>query len=127
MLFKVLDREEFGLLVEHMFQETEIVAPKKTGVDVDDRPVYQYLPIQSFDEIALDHDTTDYSSKTYFLPYQEKLSTFSFEEDDWEQEIRYRIQPRAIIGLHPCDVNALVKLDKVFARDFFPNPYYLSR
>lgn len=47
--------------------------------------------------------------------------------EDWDQEISYRIQPRAIIGLHAHDVNALVKLDKVFSRGRFPSPYYVSR
>ena len=45
----------------------------------------------------------------------------------WAQDIRYRIQPRVLFGLHACDINALLKLDKVFARDLFPSPYYVSR
>jgi len=127
MLFKTMTKEEFGRLVEHMFRETEIIAPKEIDRDAAGTPVHQYLPVHSFDEIDLDYSTTAYSAKTYFIPFREKLSTYRFEDNDWEQKIRYRIQPRAIIGLHACDINALVKLDKVFAHDVFPNPYYLSR
>jgi len=29
--------------------------------------------------------------------------------------------------MHACDINALLKLDKVFVRDRFPSPYYISR
>ena len=68
-----------------------------------------------------------YSPKTYFLPYTENLSTFQFEGNDWQQDIRYRIAPRAIVGMHACDINGLVKLDKVFIKDKFPSPYYISR
>jgi len=85
------------------------------------------LPFSSFDEINLDYATTEYSAKTYFLPYKETLSSFNFEDDDWTQEIKYRTRPRVIIGLHPCDINALIKLDKVFEKTLFPNPYYITR
>lgn len=127
MLFRILRKGEFRRLIEHLFQETEVVAPKRIDTNLENKPIFQYLPVQSFDEIALDYDTTSYSAKTYFLPFQEKLSVYRFEDEDWTQEIAYRIQPRAIVGLHHCDINALLKLDKVLASDFFPNPYYVSR
>jgi sulfhydrogenase subunit beta (sulfur reductase) len=127
MLFKIVAKEAFRSLVEIMMQAGEIVAPKRIGVRSDGEPIHQYLPVESFDEIDLDYETTHYSAKTYFLPYQENLSTYSFSDKDWRQQIRYRLQPRAIIGLHACDINGLLKLDKVFMKDFFPNPYYISR
>ncbi|MBU0754724.1 MAG: 4Fe-4S dicluster domain-containing protein [Planctomycetes bacterium] len=127
MLFRIVDKKQFHRLLELINEETEIVAPQQIDVDNGNHPVYQYLPVEKLDRITLDYDTTSYSAKTYFLPFKETLSEYHFEEDDWRQEIRYRIQPRVILGLHACDVNALVKLDKVFAKDFFPNPYYLSR
>jgi len=127
MLFKIVEKDAFQHLVEFMLQETEIIAPQRIDTDTKDHPIYQYLPVEKTDAIALDYDTTAYSAKTYFLPFKETLSQCRFEDDDWNQEIKYRIQPRVILGLHACDVNALVKLDKVFAKDFFPSPYYMSR
>lgn len=127
MLFRIVQKEEFKKLFDIMLKSTEIIGPKKIGVNKDGDPIHQYLPIAGFDELDLGYETTEFSAKTYFLPYQETLSSYDFEEDDWNQEIGYRIQPRAIIGLHACDINALNKLDKVFAKDFFPSPYYISR
>ncbi|MFC2173997.1 4Fe-4S dicluster domain-containing protein [Acidobacteriota bacterium] len=127
MLFRILPKEEFKILVDKILAATEVIAPKKIDVNANGKPVHQYLPVKSFDEIDLDYETTEYSAKTYFMPYRDALSTFRFSRSDWEQEIRYRIQPRALIGLHACDINALLKLDKVFTRDFYPSPYYLSR
>jgi formate hydrogenlyase subunit 6/NADH:ubiquinone oxidoreductase subunit I len=127
MLFKTLAKKEFQRLVEIILESNEVIGPKRVAARPDGRPLHQYLPVQSFEEIDLDYETTEYSAKTYFLPYREKLSSFRFEDGDWEQKIRYRIQPRAIVGLHACDVNALLKLDKVFVRDRFPSPYYISR
>ena len=127
MLFRCLSKEGFRDLVEMILETIEVVGPKEIGRDKDDNPIHHYLPVSNPDELDFDYATTEYSAKTYFLPFQENLSTYRFDEDDWNQDIRYRIQPRAIIGLHACDINGLLKLDKVFARDFFPSPYYISR
>jgi formate hydrogenlyase subunit 6/NADH:ubiquinone oxidoreductase subunit I len=127
MLFKILYKPEFRSLVEIILRSNEVVAPKRIGTKTNGQPIHQFLPIGAFDEMDLDYTTTEFSAKTYFLPYRETLCTFNFADGDWKQEISYRIQPRAIIGLHAHDINALVKLDKVFTRDHFPSPYYLSR
>jgi len=127
MLFKILGKENFRSLVEIILECNEIIAPKKIGVNAAGQPIHQFLPIASFGEMDLDYRTTEYSAKTYFLPYRETLCTFRFTDNDWEQEISYRIQPRAIIGLRAHDINALVKLDMVFTRSRFPSPYYISR
>jgi sulfhydrogenase subunit beta (sulfur reductase) len=127
MLFRTLSKKQFRALVEILLRENEIIAPKQVAVASRGKPIHQYLPVSTFEEIDLGYETTEYSAKTYFLPYQENLSTYEFGEDGWKQEIHYRLQPRVILGLHACDINALLKLDKVFTRDFFPSPYYVSR
>lgn len=127
MLFKIISKNEFRRFIELVFEHTEIIAPKQVGVSSAGKPIHQYLPVQDFDEIDLDYETTEYSAKTYFLPYKENLSTCSFLGTIWDREIKYRLQPRVILGLHACDINALLKLDKVLAGDRYPSPYYISR
>lgn len=127
MLFKTVTKENFRRLVEIILEANEVIGPKQVGVHKDGKPLHQYLPVQHFDELDLGYETTQYSAKTYFLPFRENLSTYRFDEADWTQDIRYRVQPRALIGLHACDIEALLKLDKVLARDGFPSPYYVSR
>jgi formate hydrogenlyase subunit 6/NADH:ubiquinone oxidoreductase subunit I len=127
MLFRILPKQEFKTLVEILLAGNEVIGPRQVAVRKDGKPIHQYLPVERFEEIDLDYQSTEHSAKTYFLPYKELLSSFNFTDGDWEQKIRYRIQPRAIIGLHACDINALLKLDKVFVRDRFPSPYYVSR
>ncbi|MCU0689819.1 MAG: 4Fe-4S dicluster domain-containing protein [Polyangiaceae bacterium] len=127
MLFRTLTKASFRALVDIIMESNEVVGPKRVGVGKDGKPLHQFLPIGTFDELDLDYETTEYSAKTYFLPFKENLSTYRFEDGDWSQHIRYRVQPRAIIGMHACDINALLKLDKVLGRDRFPSPYYVSR
>ncbi len=127
MIFKTIVKEDLKKLFNVHLKDVECVGPKQVATSNDGKAVYQFLPFESFDEINLNHEKTEYSAKTYFLPFRETLSTFNFKNGDWDQEIKYRKQQRVLVGLHPCDINALVKLDKVFAKDLFPSPYYRSR
>jgi len=127
MLFRIIDKPDFRRLVDTILESNEVVGPKRIDTSQSGKPIHQYLPVKSFEELDLGYETTEFPAKTYFLPYKENLSTFKFAEDDWVQSISYRLQPRAIIGLHACDINALLKLDKVMAGGFFPSPYYISR
>lgn len=127
MLFQVIDKDQLRRLVEGFLDTVEVIAPREVAKDAAGRSQHQFLPVVSWEEIALDYETTEHSAKTYFLPFQENLSTYTFDEKGWEQDLRYRIQPRVIVGVRPCDINALVKLDKVLAKHFFPSPYYISR
>ena len=127
MLFRTLAKQQFRRMVEIILESNEVIGPKRIGVNTAGAPIHQFLPVGSFDEIDLGYETTEFSAKTYFLPYRESLSTFEFEDGDWKQDIKYRIQPRAIVGMHACDINGLLKLDKVFIRDRFASPYYISR
>lgn len=127
MLFRILDKDQFHRLVDIMLESIEIIGPKQVATNKDGKPIHQFLPVKSFEEIDLGYETTEYSAKTYFLPYKENLSTYRFDDKEWTQEIAYRLQPRAIVGLHACDINALLKLDKVMAKEIFPSPYYVSR
>ena len=127
MLFKIVDKSDFSRMVNLMLVSNEIIGPRRIDTGINGKPIYQYLPVQSLAELDLDYETTEIPAKTYFLPYKENLSIWHFHEEDWTQEISYRLKPRAIIGLHACDINALLKLDKVMTRDFFPSPYYISR
>ena len=127
MLFRTLPKDEFRVLVEQMIGEVEVIGPTRVAARSDGRPIHHFLPVASFGDMDLDYETTEYSAKTYFLPFVEDLSTFSFDDDGWRQEIRYEVEPRAIVGLHACDVSGLLKLDKVFARDHYPSPYYIAR
>jgi formate hydrogenlyase subunit 6/NADH:ubiquinone oxidoreductase subunit I len=127
MLFRILPKDQWDRLVDIMLGWGEVIGPRQIASDRYGRPVHQYLPVNNPGELDLAYETTQYSAKTYFLPFQETLSEYRFADGDWDQEINYRLQPRAIIGLHACDIHALLKLDKVFIKSYFPSPYYVSR
>jgi ferredoxin len=89
--------------------------------------LYQFKEVGSFDEMALDYTVTASSIKNFFLPFQEELTTYSFQNNDWSQEIEYRVHPRVIVGVRSCDINGLRKLDRIFMNGSYPSPYYVTR
>ncbi|GAB6097281.1 4Fe-4S dicluster domain-containing protein [Desulfatiferula olefinivorans] len=127
MIFKTIGKQDLSTLFDVQLKGVECVGPKRVAITPGGRSIYQFLPLEDFAEADLTYGKTEYSAKTYFIPFRETLSSFTFHAGGWEQTIRYRIQPRVIFGLHACDINALIKLDKVMAQGPFPNPYYLSR
>jgi len=80
MLFKTLSKDAFRDLVEQILESNEVIAPRRVATNKHGQPIHQYLPTEDFDEIDLQYDKTEYSAKTYFLPYQENLSTTRFQD-----------------------------------------------
>ena len=81
MLYKTLLKEKLKPLVEAILADNEVVGPKRVGIDRKGKPIHQFLPVESFEEIDIAYETTEFSAKTYFLPFHEQLSTYSFDEN----------------------------------------------
>ncbi|MGA1869640.1 MAG: 4Fe-4S dicluster domain-containing protein [bacterium] len=127
MLFKTISKESFREFVNGIINENQTIAPKMIEKDSKRHPVYQFRQVYSFDEMELDYTLTYSSVKSFFLPFKEILSTFSFEDEEWKQNVKYTIHPRVIIGARACDIDGLLKLDKVLMKGNFPYPYYVAR
>jgi formate hydrogenlyase subunit 6/NADH:ubiquinone oxidoreductase subunit I len=127
MLFKTISKDDFRELVNGVIKENVTIGPKAADKDSQGNLVYQFKQVSSFDEIALDYTKTYSSVKNFFLPFKEDLSTFHFDKKEWKQEISYMIHPRVIVGVRACDIAGLLKLDNVFMKGTYPNPYYVAR
>ena len=119
MLFKTITKENFKKMVECLLEENEVIGPKSRDQDLQGNKIYRFLKINSFEELEMDYTRSYSSPKNYFLPFKEDLATYRLEDKDWEQEIRYTIHPRVIIGMRACDINALLKLDQVMLKSVF--------
>jgi len=98
MLFKIVTKEGFRSLVDQLLASNEVIGPRRVGVRRNGKPEHQFLPIERFEDMDLDYEKTAFSAKTYFLPFRESLSRTRFKNGDWQQEISYRVQPRALVG-----------------------------
>lgn len=127
MIYKVITKDEFRKFIEGLIAENETFGPRKVDTGRAGNPIYQFRKVDSFDELELDYTVTASSLKNFFLPFKEVLSRYSFTDDDWTQGIEYRVNPRVIVGVRACDINALTKLDDIFIHGAYPSPYYLAR
>lgn len=128
MLFKLLAKEKLKTLITMLLEaNNEVIGPVKIAETGTGGALYSLEPVKSSDELVMDYPKAKIPAKRYFLPYAEALARYSLNEDDWEQKISYEISPRVIAGLHPCDIAALLKLDKVLLKDVYPSPYYAAR
>lgn len=127
MLFKTITRENFKKMVETLMEENEVIGPKARDLDTEEKKIYRFLKLNSFEELEMDYTRSYSSPKNYFLPFKEDLAVYDLHDKGWEQNIHYTIHPRVIIGMRACDINALLKLDQVMAKSVYPDPYYFAR
>ncbi len=120
MLYRVIDAGELPALVAAFMEDYEVVAPVRRGRS------FVWATVKSFDDMALDYDTTITSPKKYFLPPTETLMRFDAVGNDVE-DFSSEVSPRVIFGAHACDINAMNRLDLTFRDGRYPDPYYAAR
>jgi ferredoxin len=128
MIFRVITKEGLKQFFEILSAHNRVVAPVEISRDKKGQPVYAFHDVSEFGEVSLDYTTTKLPAKRYFLPFKEELSTFKIQNETWEKTVDYNVkQPVVFFGLHPCDINALNKLDKVLIHSVYPMPYYAAK
>lgn len=128
MIFKIITKKDFSDFLKVLIEKNHFFAPKEIAKDKNNNKIFDLCEIKNFNEINFDFNVTKYPAKRFFLPYRETISTFNIHGNNWDQNITYETKvPRILLGLHPCDINALNKLDKVLMLGSYPSPYYTIR
>lgn len=120
MLYRIIDTADLPSLIRAFMDSYELVAPVKHGQG------YIFDVIEDPHDVVLDYPTTTLSPKKYFLPPRETLFKFDVESND-VTDFELDVSPRVIFGVHPCDINAINRLDEVFLDSRYPDPYYKAR
>ena len=120
MLYRVIDADKLSSLVRGFMNDYEVIAPVKRDQG------YVFAVIHDPDEVEFDYTTTITSPKIFFLPSEEVLMRFDAEENE-VTDFAIDLKPRVLFGVHPCDINALNRLDLVYKDCAYPDPYYTKR
>ncbi|MGV1098144.1 4Fe-4S dicluster domain-containing protein [Thiovibrio sp. JS02] len=127
MIFRIIKKQDLARLHE-LLAVNIVVGPVLKGYDREGRPLHDFDRVYDFAELALDYRLTVHSAKRFVLPYRETLASFKVEGAGWQKEVPPGGDtPLVLFGLHPCDINALNKLDLVLARSVYPNPVYVEK
>lgn len=119
MSLLAIDRGDMPSFVTSILEEMEVVGPvAKDGKFV-------FGPIEDYARLRLDHNITLLSPKKYFLPPEESLLRFQLGKVLRCEPVVEAI-PRVILGVHPCDINALWLLDLAFCTDNL-DTYYMEK
>ena len=127
MLYQTITKDNFKMMIENLMEDNEVIGPKWRDRDAQGNKIYRFLKINSFYELEMNYTRSYISPKNFFLPFKEELACYALSDADWDQEVKYTIHPRVIVGMRACDINGLLKLDEVMLESAFPNPYYAAR
>lgn len=115
----ILEKKDMDKFFKKLSEECRIVGPVRKGSE------FIFREVKTADELCLDYISTILPPKKFFHSPRETLFLFTKEDGFTFQEAK--IEEKIILfGIHPCDVNAILRLDKIFSEDF-EDPYYLGR
>jgi len=124
---RILDKRKFEDFFEFLRAHYDAIGPTRMGTATTYAHVaFNY--VRKIDQLELKYQTTIIPPKRLFLPDNEAL--FSFKKRDGEMVLedlsRKWDRKNVLLGIHPCDVVALSRLDKVFG-EVYRDPYYWNR
>ncbi|NIM46189.1 MAG: hypothetical protein GTN80_10370 [Nitrososphaeria archaeon] len=110
------DSDDLDLLFHKIREYHEVLGPKKGDL-------IKFELLESAEELDLTYTQTIFPPKTALLPMREKILSFV---DDNIICVTPSTKRTMLFGVHPCDVQAILRQDEFFSKDF-QDPYYLKR
>lgn len=114
---KIIDKAKFDAFFLNLSKKHRVFGPVKRKNDV------SFQEVSSADELFLEYTTTTLPPKKFF---HRSEALFEYGEDKFEVPELEDKYPILLLGVHACDLNAIIRQDKLFTGDF-PDPYYLRR
>src|SRR5574341_636318 len=119
MSLKIMRKEDLASFVSSVMTQYEVLGP------VARENKFSFAPITDAANLRLDYNTTILPPKKALLPQEETL--FRFKTDGSFSAVPVLdLRPRAIFGVHTCDLHALKLIDAVFIQGY-PDTHYLTR
>ena len=108
---RIIKLDNLFRLMSRFLEDREVIAPiQGHGGEV------IFYPIESIEDVAWDwtYVNTVLPPKRFFLPQTEELFHYIKKGQTYEITPTYNDRVRMIYGIRPCDVNALIFLDRFF-------------
>lgn len=120
MFFRLMEKEDVAQLVRGLSKNYEVVGPQEKRGEI----VFDI--VEDADDLQLAYTTTLLPPKKYFTHPHEELLRYNRENGETCEPLPDTTK-RVIFGMHPCDINAQLRLDKVFLGDFEDAAYRARR
>lgn len=112
------EKVEFEDVIANLLKEYRIFGPVSRRSDV------SFQEITNEKELYLDYQTTTMPPKKLFHKV-EIIVEYSIDKEFSAPEFEVN-DPCLLLGVHPCDLNAILRMDKFFSREY-EDPYYFRR
>ncbi len=127
MLDGILDPAQLLAAVRDLARTRRIIGPVAHAAPRSKPPVRHFYEVVTRPEqLDLLFDYCVYSPKRFLFPPQETLFRFQRDRHAFVATPLIDRTPQALVGVHPCDINAIRTLDSVFTRDY-ADEHYLAR
>ena len=120
MLDRVISQERLLVLVDGLSRTRRIIGPVRRGEH------HFYEHVDHAEKLDLSFAYCVYGPKAALFPADEALFSFERSGGSFTTEPVYDDTPQAIVGVHPCDLNAIRLLDHVFGNGH-RDEHYLAR
>lgn len=116
-LLYYLPKTKLHALVQELQQRYDVFGPVAKGKE------FVFAPISRVEDLALNYRTTLLPPKKLLhMPFE---VLFAFHEHQIV-ETPSPERSQIIFGIHPCDVHAILILDKAYTAEY-PDPYYIAK
>ena len=121
MSYRVLNKKDFIEFLDNLSRDYHVFGPaeKEPGQ-------FAFVPMEDPAKVVMDYVHTVLPPKKFFFPQRETLLTFDLSEAQPRVEAVIEHKPQAIVGIHPCDLHGIQRLDTVF-EDENSDPYYVEK
>ena len=119
MMYKVLTKENLHAFFESLKNIGKVHGPVKVGDSS-----YDFREVDSLNKVDLAYTRTMIPPKKFFVKPKETI--FEFDEERMEFIEPPNREVNVILGVHPCDINALKILDRIYMNET-PDKYYIQR
>ncbi len=119
-LYKTIKKEELHQLGYSLRETGTIYAPVQTS-----KETHSFKPVNTLAEADLEYHRTMIPPKKFFISPTETIFTFNKEKEEYTEQPEVT-EPLVLFGVHPCDINALNLLAKVYLESF-TDKYYSER
>jgi sulfhydrogenase subunit beta (sulfur reductase) len=116
----VIRKKDMDVFLKNFQKEHKVLGPTKPGYES------TFDEITSIDQLHLDYHSTVLPPKKFFHPPKDQLFSYTRYSHSFKTTEIHPEENSILIGIHPCDVHAILRLDKFFSDDF-SDIYYQKR
>ena len=116
---KVVTTAAVPALLEHLMKQAPVLAPVAKGKS------HVFAQVERASDVVLDYTTTILPPKKFLLPQLEPLIRFDRETNEAVAVAEEPVE-RILFGVHPCDMQGILRLDLTFTEGE-PESNYLQQ